>query len=381
MFQALILAAICHMTLGQTVTFTDLADLPEARSAVTAANDGEHLYLANGWGGTQAISPDIFKYDIATDIWSILTSSSLHKRYASASFMNGKLYVFNGQLADQTLNPHVEIIDPVHGTITYGADNPQPVWKAGVSEWNGKIYSFGGAFLEFGNKSSKVYEYDPASDTWSEVAEMSLGVEAKGEIVDGKLYIIGGYVTTPTDRIQVYDLESGQWEPEIIMPVTVSAHATARLGSRIYIVGDYTNLEFLACLETMDNSFHILESNLNARRHSAAEGVDGVLYSMGGNTDPLIYSCIASVQAADVLSATEHYPVDHTLSVYPNHARDRLYVDGEFDAITITDLCGRVMIRKAGHGSNIDVSRLSPGSYLLFVERNGQWSACQWIRD
>jgi hypothetical protein len=131
---------------------------------------------------------------------------------------------------------------------------------------------------------------------------MPMSETTKGEIIDGKLYVFGGYNGTVSDKIYIYNISTNTWETELVMPLKISAHQTAIIGSRIYLVGDFANLNSLVSFETADLSFYTLASNLNDRRHCAAEGVNGTLFAIGGNTSSNIQSSISSVQAADLTS-------------------------------------------------------------------------------
>ena len=62
------------------------------------------------------------------------------------------------------------------------------LFSAGSSVWNGKIYSFGGSIS--GGYSNKLYVYDPILQTWTALADMPQAKQAKGEIINGKLYVI-----------------------------------------------------------------------------------------------------------------------------------------------------------------------------------------------
>lgn len=289
-----IITSIC--THAQLVNFADLAVLPEARSAISSANDGENIYIANGFGQNIPCSSEIFKYNIETDKWSTLTDASIAKVYASAAVIDQKLYVLNGQLLNGRLNRTVEVINLKEESISYTTEHPNPSRAAGIATWNGKIYAFGGSFRP-NTYSNKLYEFDPGTEQWKALVNMPFAAETKGEIVNGKLYVFGGYNGKPLNKMAIYDIASDTWEESIEMPVAVSAHATAIIGDKIYLIGDYTNLTSLIKFETADKSFKVLfDHNLNPRRHCAAEGLNGRLYVMGGNVTRKIKSSISSVQ-------------------------------------------------------------------------------------
>ncbi len=358
-----LLLSCSTLAVGQDVQFTDLENLPEARSALTSASNGENIFIVNGFGINEQYTDEVFQYNIAQNSWSILTSSTLAKRYASAGVVGDHLYVFNGIMEYGDLNSTVEKIDLNDGSIDYLLGNPQLARAAGVATWNNKIYSFGGR-LEPNVYSNKLYEFDPQSNTWTELAEIPFAGETKGEIVDGKLYVIGGFNGTVSDRIDVYNLSTGIWESNFQMPVGISAHATALVGSKIYLVGDFSNLTSLAYFDTQDNSFNVLTSNLNERRHCAAEGIGSSLYAIGGNTASTIQSSISSVQKADITTSIKEISKVQLIEVFPNPTTSTLNLSERLDALNIYDAQGKE-VQRFINIREVDTSTLEKGIYFI----------------
>ena len=152
---------------------------------------------------------------------------------------------------------------------------------------------------------------------WTVLANMPIATETKGEIVDGKLYIFGGYNENTSIRIDVYDIATDTWSSLGTLPEGISAHATTVIGSKIWLIGDYLNLESLAYYDISDNTFQYLLSNMNGRRRAAAEGVNGNLYVIGGNTGLPISTAIASVQVSDLMTLKTKNIAESVLSVFP----------------------------------------------------------------
>ena len=79
--------------------------------------------------------------------------------------------------------------------------------------------------------------------TWREVAPVSVGrSEGMGAVVNGKLYIFGGYVDTtfkPTRRSDVYDPATNRWSQIADLPFGVSHVGTAVVGNSVYFAGGY----------------------------------------------------------------------------------------------------------------------------------------------
>lgn len=348
---------------SQDIQFAEMENLPQARSALTSASNEEDIFVVNGFGISEQYTDEIFQYNVSLNSWSILTSSTVPKRFASSEIVDDYLYVFNGLTENGILNSTVEKIDLGDGSIQYLSDNPQPCKLAGVAMWDNKIYSFGGS-LESSEYSNKLYQFDPQNDTWTVLADIPFAGETKGEILDGKLYIIGGYNGTVSNNIDVYNLSSGIWESNFEMPVGISAHSTAAIGSRIYLVGDFANLTSTVYFDTFDGSFHSLTNNLSPRRHCAAEVVGGSLFAIGGNTSSNIESSIASVQKADIVTSINEISDIELIKVHPNPTNSSLNMTMKFERLVIYDIQGKV-IRRLTNAVDVDVSTLNGGVYFL----------------
>ena len=250
----------------------------------------------NGYGGENFGDSEIFKYDIKEGTWSIFTDSTIGKRYASAAIIEDKLYIFNGDTG-RGINDELEIVNLKDQSITYGQKTPYQTRNGGVATWEDKIYAFGGV-IRHKQYSNKVFVYHTKKDQWKYLTDLPVGLETQGEIVAGKLYVIGGFNGYASNKIYIYDLNADKWEESIEMPRYISAHTTAVDGDKIYIVGDYRNLNQIASFDTVTKKFELIESNLNPRRHAAVEAIHGKLYVIGGNLADSNYTIINSVQMA-----------------------------------------------------------------------------------
>lgn len=376
----ILLSFLSNFSFAQDVTFSNLKDLPVGRSALHSATDGTDIYLVNGFTTSETYSPDILKYNIALDDWSVLSNSTIAKRYASSAIIDGKLYILNGVLPGGTINSSVEVIDLTTNSLSLSTPNPNPGRAAGIAQWEGKIYSFGG-FTEPNIYSNKLSRFDPATSTWTTLADMLVATETKGEIVDGKLYIFGGYNGTALTQIDRYDIATDTWETIGTMPNSISANATAVIGSKIWLVGDFANLTSLAYFDTEDDSFHSVNSNMASRRHAAAEGIDNQLFVMGGNTASAISSSITNVQVGDIVSSNEEVLLDNRFKVYPNPVSEILFFEKELNQLQIFDASGKLVKSFSEKKDNVNVSDLESGSYLLLGKLEGKRYSANWVKQ
>lgn len=355
---------------SQDLTFSDLADIPIPKSAIASANDGSNIFVANGFSQNDLFTNEIFKYNSFADFWSILTISDVPKRYVSCGLIGEYLYVFNGESINGIMNSKVEKINITDGSISYMTENPQPCRSAGFATCNDKIYSFGGN-LGSNEYSNLLYEFDPILDTWVVLSQIPFTGETKGEIIDGKLYVIGGFNGNVSDRIDIYDIQSNSWDDPIIMPYGISAHSTTIVGSKIYIIGDFSNLSSVCYFETSDRTFKVLENNMIGRRHSAVENINESIYVIGGNTESNIQSALSSVQKVDVVSSfTENHNLED-LIVFPNPTSDIIYFGQKLIEASIYNIQGQ-KVSEIRNADSHDISFLPKGTYFVSAKINNE---------
>jgi hypothetical protein len=284
-----------------SLSFSNLSNMPSNRGLISSETDGSNIYVCNGFSPSVGYTTQIEKYNIVTNSWSTFSNTNLGLRYTSAEIVGNKLYVFNGIPDATTFNNKMEVVDLTTGIVTYSTNNPSPAYLAGSSVWNGKIYSFGGSSST--GYSSKLYVFDPVLQTWTMLADMPQAKQAKGEIVNGKLYVIGGFnyaMPSYSTSIDCYDIQTNTWSHLIDMPNVNSASSTSAYQNKIWIIGDYTNLTFVGYYDVLTNQFVSIQSNIIGRRHAGAIALDNNLYAFGGNQTSLSNSCLNSLQVANI---------------------------------------------------------------------------------
>src|SRR5262247_1542426 len=111
---------------------------------------------------------------------------------------NGKLYVFAGLAPGWKPKALVHEFDPAANAWSEKKPMPLPSHHVALASMNNKIYAFGGFRLpESGPPAwepiNNAWEYDPAGDTWKELAPMpTKRGAATAAAAGGKLYVTGG---------------------------------------------------------------------------------------------------------------------------------------------------------------------------------------------
>ena len=355
------------------LSFSNVSDIPEKISLLTTSKFNNDIYINTGMTSKapNGLSYNfLYKYNTVSDSWSKLSTNPLLENlyFGNGEIINNKLYRFNGKTPDG-INSKLEIIDLDNLTVTLGKKNPLPRFLSGSSV-NGKyIYVFGGEIQD--GYTNKLYRYNTETDTWIELSEMPESKQTRGEFVNNKLYVIGGFNGTVSDKINVFNTITNIWENEYTMPFNVSANALTVNDNYIYILGDYLDQDKIEVLDTNDMSFRSLKNNMIDRRHFDAEIIDDNLYVIGGSTTSSFNSFLNSIQSSNintsVLSINEPI-VTNKLLLYPNPVVDKLFIKGitSDSKILIYSYLGNLVMSKTS-SIDVDVKNLPRGIYIIKI--------------
>jgi N-acetylneuraminic acid mutarotase len=198
---------------------------------------------------------------------------------------------------------------------------------------NGKMYVIGG--WDEGKAAGINYEYDPASDKWTQKKGMPRSAHhAAIATANGKLYVIGGFVPPKDTQIPTggawepiadvweYDPAVDSWKSLAPLPTKRGAAVAVEVGGKIYVIGGATTVAnskdpyftffgpslVLTTNEVFDPATNKWESRRPmsvARNHAYAAAVNGKIYVIGGRTG---HAFILSATNTDVVE--EYSPVN-----------------------------------------------------------------------
>ena len=82
----------------------------------------------------------------------------------------------------------------------------------------------------------------PAPSTWTAIAAMPMPqVEAGAALLDGKVYVIGGWANeaAPFGDVQIYDIAANAWSAGVLLPQPVHHHGAVTVAGKIYAIGGF----------------------------------------------------------------------------------------------------------------------------------------------
>lgn len=169
------------------------APFPLAATEVSAAAIGDKIYVVCGITPDNLRSNRLFVYDTVTDAW-----------------------------AERARIP-----------IALGADH------CNLAASGGKLYLLGAIRIGRGFLTNRTYEYDPATDQWSEVGRMDIPRAASAVGVMGHLiYVAGGEAAQDSGTaFAVFNTQTGRWAGLPKLPETRTHLAGGVVNGKFYAIG------------------------------------------------------------------------------------------------------------------------------------------------
>ena len=279
-----------------TNKWTSIADLPHTPNGsgfggVTHAgitNDGTDIYFSGGYtsnssgtGQTFGVQ-QVWKYNVAANTYSKLPDLPIRIAAGQLEYLNGKLHHIAGTNAARTQdlgNHYVLDLDNLAAGWKTLAPLPNPRQHAGSAVFEGKIYYFGGQRGHDSQlvTSKDVHRYDPATDTWTKMADLpapgnnGLGHISSSIVIAGeRIIVLGGEAVqhVSTNMVSAYSPASNSWTSLTPLPQARFSGVAAILNGLIYYTGgSKTNSTFkgtpVSIANTRSMQASIAESELN----------------------------------------------------------------------------------------------------------------------
>ena len=209
---------------------------------------------------------------------------------------NGKLCLVGGLNFPNAIATVFQY-DPSSDTWTQLADMLTNRYAPAAVSLNGHLYAIGGSTGNGQTVLSTMEEYDPASNTWTQKASMQNARWAfQAVAVNGKIYAIGGLggsSANPIDApyVEEYDPVSDSWTSKSNMPVPRTSFGAVAWNGKIYVIGGYdynNNHTYIADVHVYDPVSDTWTTNApipTLRETLAVVTVNHRIWAMGG-TDP-----------------------------------------------------------------------------------------------
>ena len=183
------------------------------------------LWVFGGRIPASTIYTNVYKYNPATDVWSLMSVTPSADAGPSGCWYSGKFYRFRGSSVG------LDIYDPSLSAWTTGQNAPVSLQGAGCALLNGKIY-----FTGSDPASNTVLQYDPVADSWATMNNFPVShIGSRLFVSEGTLYCYRGV----TGDLYEYDEGLDSWSVHSAGSPDdpVSDPALICIGSRVHLFG------------------------------------------------------------------------------------------------------------------------------------------------
>jgi len=263
------------------------APMITARTDMGIALANEKIYAIGGENYlTDGVLDSIEEYDPQADVWSEKSGKLQSPRlgFGTAS-VNSKIYTIGG--SNNGCSAIVEEYDPALDLMTYKAPMQTARYGVAAIENDGKIYAIGG--VDESGFLNTVEEYDPLTDTWVYKANMPTdraGIALAS--VDKKIYAIGGHNADESylDTVEVYDPASDTWTSlETKLPICGTGCKAGVMDGKIYVIGGWNGsyIEDIAEYNPTTGMWRVWEGLRIPRTGIGVTALNNMIYVIGGN--------------------------------------------------------------------------------------------------
>ena len=243
-----------------TNTWQAIADLPHTPKGtnfggithVGTATDGTNIYFAGGYPSNSTGDGQVFgtkqvwRYNVASNNYTALPSLPAELAAGQLKYLNGKLHYMGGAnkaRADVSVHYALDLNNLSAGWKAL-APLPNATNHGGSAVYNGKIYYIGGAH---GQNDATVMQrtvqvYNPATNTWTKVADMPNGrdhISSSVVVMGNRILVLGGQTSynVSSALVSAYTPSTNTWQELTPLPANRSTGVAAVLNGNIYYTG------------------------------------------------------------------------------------------------------------------------------------------------
>lgn len=176
---------------------------------------------------------------------------------------------------------------------------PTPRFNLAAEVVGNRIYALGGVRHSPTNSTisySKVEEYDPKTDKWSEKSSMPTArFSFATAVYQERIFTFGGNKqNAPFSSVEVYDAKTDQWFSKNEMPIPRSSASAVTLNNFIYVFGGNVfggeESSFVERYDPVNDHWTRLKDMPHARSSHVSIAVNNKIYIIGGKSKGNEYS-------------------------------------------------------------------------------------------
>lgn len=260
-----------------------LSSMTYARFAPVVRSVGSKIYVMGGWDGVGAVSNIVEVFDLNTQTWQRKTNMHTAVVYAAAAVIGNSIHVMGGYNGNTYVNRH-QVYNTLLNSWTTATDLPQARSGCGTAIVDGKIFLIGG-FNEVALSTTQMY--DPTAGTWSDKASMPTARTdfAIAPLSNG-IFVVGGWNDSVLNVNEFYSPELDSWftySPALTYRAGCSG---AISGNKFYLIGGGDQYSYQSITEEYDpltNNWTVKAGIPSPRAYFGIATINDVIYIAGGN--------------------------------------------------------------------------------------------------
>lgn len=353
-----------------------------------AATDGAFSLVIDGKAYVNAglvSGNDFYSFNAANGQWTKLAdvpSLGSVRVWAYSFVINGKGYVCGGSYETASdLEKSLWEYDPIANTWTQKADFPGGGRDGGFSFAIGSKGYVGGGF-DGQNLHKDMYEYDPAQNKWTLLVPFPGGpvIFPASFVINGKAYVgTGDQGGVEIRQFWEYNPTTLSWTKKADFPGDLRQTAIGfSIGNKGYIGGGMsnytTNRKDFWEYDVQSNAWtKVANADLTDEHTAWSTGFvigNTMYYGLGVKFPEFSFSKKFYKKTFPGPSAVEKSEMITGLSIYPNPAKDRVFIHNDgvvILKITLYDSKGQTLNSWEGEHREINTAGVLPGVYFLNV--------------
>ncbi|WP_185210591.1 Kelch repeat-containing protein [Elizabethkingia meningoseptica] len=269
---------------SENLKFSNGENLPNDIKLPASVSNGSYITITNGIKN--------YYFDVLSFTWQKLENSfaiNTELQGSNIIMTDTHFIIFNGLNTDNKYN-EIWSSNPYSQNIqkpSYSFFSPS--YKDASVACNylypNDVYMTGGLSSQgvFENGLYKIRIENGVLKSSSKIAFLPDVKEAQIELIENKIYVVGGDKGISGNRIDMYDIESKTWTFLGKTPYPISDYTTCMSKNKIWIVGNsFINGSQLSYYNIKTNEFVTVSNNLTFRKKPNAEIIDDRLFIFGG---------------------------------------------------------------------------------------------------
>jgi len=276
-----------------------------ARAALSVTSMGGKIYAIGGAGRLAPMSV-AERYDPNGGGWRGIPDLPVGLEQFGFASLDGKLYAAGGYAADGNGDPGKEVwrFDEVEGEWVPVAPLPSRRAAFSMVAASGRLYIIGGA----GEDAEQMEIYDPEHNAWRSLFAKDVSRRGASVLsIGNKIYVIaGGAASTPSGRVDIFDIESETWSQGEALAPARTGQASAVFQGKIHVMGGRTGgrgetLKDHWIYDPSENHW-TRGDDLSTPRTGAGAATSGAsLYVIGGGSGGGFYASFTAMNSVEVL--------------------------------------------------------------------------------